>query len=79
MKNQADRNIAEIMRDEMIMKDRIISQLSESHKTVPELAEALGYSSYDIMFWIMAMWRYGFLEETGKPNDKGYYKYRLTE
>lgn len=79
MKNQIDRNIAEVMRDEMVMRDRIISQLSEHSKTIPEIAEALGYSSYGIMIWVMAMWRYGYLEEVGKPNAEGYYKYRLAK
>jgi len=79
MKNQIDRNVAEIMRDEMGMRDRIISQLSEDSKTIPEIAKALDYSSYDIMLWVMAMWRYGSLEEVGKPNDDGYFKYRMVE
>jgi len=79
MKNQIDRNVAEIMRDEMGMRDRIISQLSEDPKTIPEIAKALDYSSYDIMLWVMAMWRYGSLEEVGKPNDDGYFKYRMVE
>jgi len=77
MKNQSDRNVAEIMRDEMGMRARIISQLSEDPKTIPEIAKALDYSSYDVMFWVMAMWRYGALEEMGKPNADGYFKYRL--
>jgi DNA-binding IclR family transcriptional regulator len=79
MRNQTDRNIAEIMRDEMIMRDRIISQLNESPRTIPEIAEALNYPGYDVMIWVMAMWRYGYLEETGKPNAEGYFKYRLTK
>ena len=64
------------MRDEMVMKDRILSQLREDPKTIPEIAAALQYPGNDVMFWVMAMWRYGSLEEVGKPNDEGYYKYR---
>lgn len=76
MENRIDRNTAEVMRDEMIMKDRILSQLNEGPKTIPEIAEALEYPGSDIMFWVMTMWRYGSIEEVGKPNDEGYYKYR---
>jgi predicted transcriptional regulator len=61
------------------MREKIISQLSESPKTIPEIAEALDYPRYEVMLWIMAMWRYGYLEEIGKPNADGYYAYRLTE
>ena len=76
MENRTDRNIAEVMSDEMVMKDRILSQLREDPKTIPEIAVALEYPANDVVFWIMAMWRYGSLEEVGKPNDEGYYKYR---
>jgi predicted transcriptional regulator len=79
MSNQTDRNISEIMKDEMVMREKIISQLSESPRTIPEIAEALDYPRYEVMLWIMAMWRYGYLEEIGKPNADGYYAYRLTE
>ena len=79
MKNQIDRNVAEIMTDEMGMRDRIISQLSEDPKTIPEIAKALDFSSYDVMLWVMTMWRYGALEEVGKANADGYFKYRPVE
>jgi len=79
MKNEIDRNIAEVMRDEMVMRNRIISQISEKPKTIPEIAEALGCSSYDVVFWVMTMWRYGSIKEEGKPNAEGYYQYRLTK
>ena len=71
MENRIDRNIAEVMRDEMIMEERILSQLSEAPKTIPEIAAALEYPANDVVFWVMTMCRYGSLEEVGKPNDEG--------
>ena len=79
MKNLINRDTAEVMRDEMVMKERILSELDEGPKTIPEIAAALQYPSNDVMFWVMAMWRYGSLEEVGKPNDEGYFKYRPIE
>ena len=79
MQNRTDRHTAEVMRDEMVMKSRILSLLGEGPKTIIEIASALEYPTQDVMFWVMAMWRYGSLEETGKPNDEGYYQYRLAE
>ena len=76
MKNQINRDIDEVMRDEMVMKNRILSLLSEESKTIPEIAVALEHPSSDVMFWVMAMWRYGYLEEVGKPDGDGYYKYQ---
>ena len=76
MENQISRDIGEVMRDGMIMKDRIITLVSEAPRTIPEIAAALEYPAYEVMYWIMAMWRYGFLEEAGKPDVEGYYKYK---
>jgi len=76
MKNQTNRDPAEIMRDEMVMRERILCQLQEEPSTIPEIAEALDYPANDVTIWIMAMWRYGIIEEVGKPNDDGFYKYR---
>lgn len=77
MKNLIERDIAETMRDEMTMRDRIIGLLQDGPQTIPEIAAALDCPGNNVMYWVMTLWRYGYLEETGKPDDDGYYKYRL--
>ena len=77
MENQITRDLTEVMRDEMVVKDEIITLLQKGPKTIPEIAEALGYPSHEVVKWAMAMWRYGTLEETGRPDDEGYYQYQL--
>ncbi|HOQ89605.1 MAG TPA: MarR family transcriptional regulator [Candidatus Hydrogenedentes bacterium] len=69
------RDLAEIMRDEMVMRDRILKLLDNAPRTVPELAEAMGYPAEEVMYWVMAMRRYGLIAETGKPDGDGYFKY----
>ena len=69
----------EMMRDEMIMRDRIVAILKEGSKTVPEVAEALGAPEYETVYWMMAMRRYGMVEEIGRPDDDGYFKYEFRE
>ncbi|HHE46460.1 MAG TPA: MarR family transcriptional regulator [Bacteroidetes bacterium] len=72
------RGVAEIMRDEMVMRDKIIAVLQDGPKTIVEIAESLGCPSHEVMYWVMAMWRYGRIEETAvKPDDDGYFKYRV--
>ncbi len=72
------RGIAEITRDEMIMHDKIISILQDSPKTILEIAEVLDYPSYEVVYWVMAMWRYGKIDETTtKPAADGYFKYKV--
>ena len=73
------RNFGEVLRDEMVMRDKIVALLQNGPKTIPEMAEALGFPAQEVMQWVMAMWRYGKLEETGKANEDGYFQYRLKE
>jgi hypothetical protein len=74
-----DQDLAEIMRDEMIARERILSLIREKPMTVPELADALGASCRETMLWTMALWKYGHVSEAGLPDDKGYYRYQITE
>jgi predicted Rossmann fold nucleotide-binding protein DprA/Smf involved in DNA uptake len=73
------RDIREIVHDEMIMKDRIAEILKDGPKTIPELAEAMGYPSHEVTIWLFAMRRYGEVEAVGKPDVDGYFKYELAK
>jgi hypothetical protein len=79
MRNPNMRDVAEIMRDEMVVRDRIASMLRDGPKTIPEIAEALGCPGQEVVFWVMAMCRYEMLVPTGKAGADGYYRYRLTQ
>jgi hypothetical protein len=74
-----ERNMLEIVQDEMIMKDRIAEVLAAGPKTIPEISEALGHSSYEVTIWLFAMRRYGSVEEIGRADVDGYFKYELVE
>jgi predicted Rossmann fold nucleotide-binding protein DprA/Smf involved in DNA uptake len=73
------RDIQEIVHDEMIMKDRIAALLKDGPQTIPELAEALGHPSHEVLIWLFAMRRYGEIEAVGKPDVDGYFKYALVK
>ncbi len=77
MTTPAPRSPGEVMRDEMVMRPRIVAALREGPKTIPELADALGSPSPEVTLWVMAMRRYGALEELPKPKAEDYYRYRL--
>jgi hypothetical protein len=78
MERSKMRDPGEIIRDEMLFRDRIAALLREEPKTIPELAEGLNRPSHEVVFWVMAMWRYGALVPVGKPAADGYYRYQLT-
>lgn len=69
------RNMTEIMRDEMMIRDKIMQCLKEGPKTIPEIAQYLKCPAYETTYWVMAMYRYGLIEETGKANAEGYFSY----
>ncbi len=79
MERKATRDLGEVLRDEMFMRDRVIGLLREGPKTISELAAALGYPSHEVMRWVMAMRRYGTIVEMPKSRADDYYQYRLAE
>ncbi len=71
------RDPSEVVRDEMAARDAIVAALKGGPRTIPEVAEALGKPAHEVTFWVMALRRYGALEELPKPKAEDYYTYRL--
>jgi len=75
--NTIVRDVADIMRDEMLMREEIARLLQDGPMTIPELADSLGQPRHEVLIWTMAMRRYGVVEEAGQPDEEGYYRYQL--
>ncbi len=73
----AMRPLAEVLRDEAVMRDLILARLGDGPKTIPELAQALGAPSHEVTLWVMAMRRYGLVEELPKPKADDYFRYAV--
>ena len=73
------RDRAEVLRDEMVMRDRIRTLLETEPNTIPEIAQALGKPSWEVTTWVMAMRRYGIVTELPKARADDYYQYALAE
>ena len=78
MRTESKRGLAEVLRDEMVMKDKIVDLLREEPRTIPEMAEALGYPSHEVLLWVMALWRYGTVVEVEKKRTEEYFQYKLS-
>jgi hypothetical protein len=76
--NATGREIREIVRDEPAMRRRILELLTDEPRTVPEIAAAIGSPSHEVVFWVMAMRRYGWLREVKGVTDEGYFRYEPT-
>jgi predicted transcriptional regulator len=77
MEKKVNRDLAEVLRDEMYMRDKIIGLLQKGPKTIPEIATELGCPSHEVMMWVMGMRRYGIITEMPKERADDYYQYRL--
>lgn len=75
----AGREVREIIRDEQIMRNRILAVVQNEPRTIPEIAEALGRPNHEVTFWVMGLRKYGWLRELKEATDEGYFQYERTE
>ena len=75
MERRLPRDTFEVLRDEMYLKDRIADILRHGPKTIPELAGALNLPSHEVMMIVMAMRRFGVVEELPKNRRDDYFQY----
>ncbi len=73
------RNLKEVLRDEMVERDRIAGVLRAGPKTLPEIAAALKAPTHEVTKWVMGMRRYGRIRELPKARADDYYRYELVE
>jgi predicted transcriptional regulator len=76
--NATSREIREIIREEPVMRGRILAILEEGPRTVPEIAAAIGCPAHEVVFWIMGMRRYGWVSEVRDSVEDGYFRYAAT-
>jgi len=72
---QANRDPREVIREEPVMRRRILELVQDEPRTVPELATAVGCPAHEMLVWVMGMRRYGYLREVKTADDDGYFRY----
>jgi len=72
------RDIREIVREEPVMRRRILSALGGGPLTVPEIAQAIDAPTSETLVWVMGMRRYGWLAEVKGSADDGFFRYEPT-
>jgi hypothetical protein len=73
------RNLGEVLRDEMVERDRVASFLKSGPHTIPEIAAELHAPAPEVTKWVMAMRRYGRVRDLPKSRSDDYYQYALVE
>ncbi len=77
--NAPNRELREIVREEPVMRARILEILGDGPRTVPEIAAAIDCPTHEVVFWVMGMRRYGHLREVKGVTDDGYFGYEAIE
>ena len=77
--NGPNREFREVIREEPIMRARILDLLGSEARTVPELAAALDCPTHEVLFWVMGMRRYGRLREVKGATAEGYFRYEAIQ
>jgi len=73
-----NRDVREIVREEPVMRSRILAALRDGPLTVPEIAASIGAPPHEVLFWIMGMRRFGWLAEIRGATVDGYFQYEPT-
>lgn len=76
---RARRGPADPVRAEAYKRDRekqnaILKAIADEARTVPEIAEATGLTTTEVMWWVTALRKYGKVQDDGKRDD--YVAYR---
>ena len=70
------RDVREIIREEPLMRDRVLAALADGPLTVPEIATAIGYPEHEVMYWVMGMRKYGQVTPLAEATDDGFFQYQ---
>ena len=73
------RSVREIIREEQVMRVRILKVLAGEGLTIPEIAERLGAPTSEVTYWVMGLRKYGWIREDKEVTDEGYFRYEAVE
>jgi predicted Rossmann fold nucleotide-binding protein DprA/Smf involved in DNA uptake len=73
------RDVREVVRDEPLMRSRLLALLHDGPLTVPELATVGGFPEDEVMVWVMGLRKYGYVAEVSGANSDGYFAYGAVE
>lgn len=66
-----------LLKEQQAKRKTIRKAMEEGPKTVPEVADLTGFASHDVMWYMMAMKKFGLIEEL--EMDGEYYRYQLPQ
>ncbi len=77
--SEGHREVREVVRDEHLMRRRIVALIEDGPRTIPDIAASLGRPSWEVTYWVMGLRKYGWLAEDKEVDDDGYFLYHAVE
>ena len=71
------RPVREVIRDEQLMRRKILAALQDGPLTIPQIAAAVGKPAREVTIWVMGLRKYGWVMEIKEVDDEGYFPYAL--
>lgn len=68
-----------ILKEQQTTRKTISRAMRGDPKSVPQIAEATGFTTNEVLWHITAMKKYGHVAEEGLDEDYEYYLYRLVK
>ena len=69
------RDLREVVREEPVMRRRILEVIAVEPRNVPEIAELIGAPADEALVWVMGMRRYGYVREIKGSDRDGFFRY----
>ena len=61
------------------IKKAILNALKEGEMTIPQLAEILNMPKHEVMYYLMSLLKFGFVETGSMDDDDEYFYYKIKE
>ena len=71
-----NRDVREVIREEPVMRPGSSRPSPTARSPSPQIAEAIGAPTHEVVFWVMGMRRYGWLAEIKGSDADGYFQLR---
>ncbi|MCX8032660.1 MAG: MarR family transcriptional regulator [Thermoleophilia bacterium] len=73
------RDPREVIREEQLMRRRILEVLKDGPLSIPEIASRLERPAHEVVTWVMGLRKYGHVVEIKEPSDEGFYLYEAVD
>jgi predicted transcriptional regulator len=67
----------QLLKEQQAFRKRLRAVLAQGEQTIPQIAAAAALPADQVLWYVMAMKKYGLVREAGK--DGAYYRYELVE